>query len=267
MDLTCDNCYARGDFMLAGRIAASVNDGVKEGHVAVSGKWNSRLALAMKLQGNHQYNLIKKQLLAVNMVHLQIPGFLSIGPQVSVTAEVDLSFNAEADILVGATLDMEPSLAQVDFINNQNSWIDGFHPVLTPIAKFRGDQTLSAKLALGLPLALEFGLDVLNGKWKRNVGLVERPSFAVTAEKSDISGCSNGIQIGLSIDNEIYIESNIRKQHTHKLRIDNLWNHPLACIEGPTMPLRANSEIGAGAAGNDTNNDVSGSIPYDIQNP
>ena len=53
----------------------------------------------------------------------------------------------------------------------------------------------------------------------------------------------------------------------HELRVDNLWKHPLACIEGPTLPPRANSEIGAGAAGNDTDNDISGSIPYDIQNP
>lgn len=50
------------------------------------------------------------------------------------------------------------------------------------------------------------------GKWKRTVDVVEWLSFAVTAEKSGESGCSDGIQIGLSIDKEIYLGPEVWKQ-------------------------------------------------------
>lgn len=220
----------------------------------------------MKFQGQYSVKLLKQELLAVNLVELQIPGFLSVGPQVSVSAEVDLSFHAEADILVGATLDMKPSFAQLDFIDKRNNQIYGFHPELNTFAKFRGEPTVDATLDFGLPLGLEFGVDVLNGKWKHTVGVFDQPSFAVTA-KPGPSGCSNGIQIGLSIDNEVYADADLWKEYKYTFRKDNIYEKQLACIEGPRVRRRAYGEIGARAAGNDTNNDADDTVPYDIQNP
>lgn len=60
----------------------------------------------------------------MSLVELQILGFLSIGPQVSVTAEVGLSFTAEANVLIGAALDMNPSSANVDFLDENHSCMD-----------------------------------------------------------------------------------------------------------------------------------------------
>ena len=220
----------------------------------------------MKLQGQYSVKLLKQELLAVNLVELQIPGFLSVGPQVSVSAEVDLSFHAEADILVGATLDMKLSFAQLDFIDKRNNVIYGFHPELNTFAKFRGEPTVDATLGFGLPLGLEFGVDVLNSKWKHTVGVFDRPSFAVMA-KPGTSGCSHGIQIGLSIDNKVYADADLWKEYKYTFQTNNIYKKQLACIKGPRVQSRAYGEIGARAAGNDTNNDADDTIPSNIQNP
>lgn len=259
VDLSCENCYAHGNIGYGGKISASIRDGVKEGYLKLSGSWHSQLALAMKLEGQYTIRLLEQELLAVNLIELQIPGFASIGPQVSISADIDLEFDAEADILVGAQLNLDPSEAQVDFLNNENSHVSGFQPVLTPIAKFRGDPSVSATLALGFPIALEFGIDLLDGKWKRTVGLVDKPSFAVTAAKSGESDC-NGIQIGLSVQNEIYAAAEAVKEYKYTFRTDTLWGHPLTCIKiegSPELKARDSPQ-------NDENKN---DIPDEISNP
>lgn len=258
VDLTCEDCYAKGNVGYGGRISASIRDGVKEGYLKLSGSWHSQLAIAMKLEGQYKIPVAEQELLAVNLLELQIPGFVSIGPQVSISAAVDLKFQAQADLLVGAKLDLDPSEAKVDFLDESNSHVSGFKPVLTPIAKIQGDPKLSATLALGFPVALEFGLDLLDGKWKRTVGLVDKPSFAVTAEKSDKPDC-NGIQIGLSVKNEIYAAAEAVKEYKYNFRTDTLWKDPLTCIE-----IDGSSELKARDSPNDENNN---GIPDEINDP
>ena len=258
VDLSCENCYAKGNVGYGGRISASIRDGVKEGYLKLSGSWHSELALAMKLEGQYTIPVLDQELLAVNLIELQIPGFVSIGPQVSISASIDLEFDAEAEILVGAKLDLDPSEAKVDFLDENNSHVSGFKPNLTPIAKFRGDPKLSATLALGFPVALEFGLDLLDGKWKRTVGLVDKPSFAITAAKSGESDC-NGIQIGLSVENDIYAAAEAVKEYKYNFRTDTLWKDPLTCIK-----IGGSSELKARDSPNDENKNE---IPDEINNP
>ena len=258
VDLSCENCYAKGNVGYGGRISASIRDGVKEGYLKLSGSWHSELALAMKLEGQYTIPVFENELLAVNLIELQIPGFVSIGPQVSISASIDLEFDAEAEILVGAKLDLDPSEAKVDFLDESNSHVSGFIPNLTPIAKFRGDPELSATLALGFPVALEFGLDLLDGKWKRTVGLVDKPSFAITAAKSGESDC-NGIQIGLSVENDIYAAAEAVKEYKYNFRTDDLYKHTLTCIK-----IEGSSELQARDSPNDENNN---DIPDEINNP
>lgn len=167
-------------------------------------RWNSRLALAMSLQGQYKFEAFKKELLAYNPVALQIPGFLSIGPQISVNAVVDLYFQAEADILIGGQLDIPYGNARLDFLDSKETQAAGFKPKFTPIAKYGGGAQVEVTLDFGLPLALEFGVDVLQGKWKKTVGFVDQPSFVAEA-KAGLDESCKGITIGLKVINYIYI--------------------------------------------------------------
>lgn len=50
---------------------------------------------------------------------------------------------------------------------------------------------------MGLPIALEVGLDILNGKFKKTVGLINKPSVYASAIYSSGEGhkCDNGVEL------------------------------------------------------------------------
>lgn len=228
-NISCENCYARGEVSFSGRVAASIKDGMKEGYLQAGAGWDSRLALAMTLQGQYKLEAFKKELLAYNPTPLQIPGFLSIGPQISVSAVIDIYFQAEADILIGAKFEITPGKARLDFLDGSKTGVTGFEPKFTPIAKFRGDPKLGLTLDFGLPLALEFGVDVLSGKWKKTVGLVDQPSFLVNAKAGEDESCK-GITLGLAVQNYIYISLELLGLYDHAIDTQTLWEKPLGCV-------------------------------------
>lgn len=252
-DISCENCYARGEVSFSGRVAASIRDGVKEGYLQAGAEWDSRFALALTLQGQYKLEAFKRELLAYNPVALQIPGFLSIGPQISATAVVDLYFQAEADILIGARFEVTPGKARLDFLDGSQTKVTGLVPKLTPIAKFRGDPRLAVTLDFGLPLALEFGVDVLQGKWKKTVGLVDQPSFMVEAKAGEDTSCK-GITLGLKVQNYIYISLNVLGLYDYAINTQTLWQQPLGCVgERTTSNDLKRRALEARADGDDDN--------------
>ena len=65
---------------------------------------------------------------------------------------------------------------------------------------------MTASFELGLPIALEFGIDILKGKFKESIALVDRPilfgSATVTSDKT--SPCYDGIELRAGLKNRIY---------------------------------------------------------------
>jgi hypothetical protein len=225
-DVTCENCYAKGEVHVGGRIAFSIKQGMTKGYLNAGGYWDSRLALAMKLQGQKKVEAYKKQLLSKNLVNLEIPGFLSLGPMVSLSAVFDIYFAAKADILIGAVVKIEKGEATIDLLDKSKSGVTGFKPTVEPIAKYRGDGQVSVTLDFGLPIGLEFGVDVLNGKWKKTAGIFDQPSFQVRGV-APTETCK-GIEVGLAIQN--YIFASVGSTYDYALDTRDLWSKSLGCI-------------------------------------
>lgn len=128
-ELSCENCYAKGDVSVSGHIGWSINDGLKTGYLKAGGSWDSQLALAMKLQGQKKIEGYKKQLLSKNLVNLEIPGVISIGPEVSLSAVIDIYFQAQANVLIGARFEVSSGEAHLDLVNQKNNKLSGFNQV------------------------------------------------------------------------------------------------------------------------------------------
>ncbi|GLA28508.1 hypothetical protein ACMYSQ_012143 [Aspergillus niger] len=224
-ELSCENCYAKGDVSVSGHIGWSINDGLKTGYLKAGGSWDSQLALAMKLQGQKKIEGYKKQLLSKNLVNLEIPGVISIGPEVSLSAVIDIYFQAQANVLIGARFEVSSGEAHLDLVNQKNNKLSGFNTKFTPISKFDGPEA-SVTLDFGLPLGLEFGIDLLNGKWKRTAGIFDQPSFQVVG-KTLTSEC-DGIDINLLVQNYFYLS--VGGLYDYAIDLRELWSKPLGCV-------------------------------------
>ncbi|GLA65365.1 hypothetical protein AtubIFM56815_004397 [Aspergillus tubingensis] len=224
-ELSCENCYAKGDVSVSGHIGWSINDGLKTGYLKAGASWDSQLALAMKLQGQKKIEGYKKQLLAKNLVNLEIPGVISIGPEVSLSAVIDIYFQAQADVLIGAKFEVSPGEVHLDLVNQDNNKLSGFDTKFTPIAKFDGPEA-SVTLDFGLPLGLEFGIDLLNGKWKRTAGIFDQPSFQVVGKV--LSSNCDGIDINLVVQNYFYLS--VGALYDYAIDLRELWSKPLGCV-------------------------------------
>ncbi|GKZ32162.1 hypothetical protein AbraIFM66950_001342 [Aspergillus brasiliensis] len=224
-ELSCENCYAKGDVSVSGHIGWSISDGLKTGYLKAGGSWDSQLALAMKLQGQKKIEGYKKQLLSKNLVNLEIPGVISIGPEVSLSAVIDIYFQAQANVLIGGRFEVSSGEAYLDLVSTANNKLSGFNTKFTPIYKFDGAEA-TVTLDFGLPLGLEFGIDLLNGKWKRTAGLFDQPSFQVVG-KAPSSDCS-GIDVNLVVQNYFYLS--VGALYDYSIDLRELWSKPLGCV-------------------------------------
>lgn len=225
--VSCENCYAKGEMHMEGRIAFSIREGMTKGYMNVGGHWDSRLALGMRLEGQKKVEKIKKQLLAKNLVNLEIPRIISVGPMVTLSAVCDIYFNAKgAEILIGGQVTIEKGEATLDLLDKSKSGAKGFTPKVQPVAKYRSNGEVSVTLDFGLPLGIEAGVDLLNGKWKKTVGLFEQPSFQVRAT-APTKNCQ-GIEIGLAIKNYVFIS--VGAVYDYALLQTDIWKKNLGCI-------------------------------------
>lgn len=84
------------------------------------------------------------------------------------------------------------------------------------------------------------GLDVLNGKWKKTVGLVNKPSVyaSATVARNVNKACSNGVEIRLGVKNQLYIAA--LDKYNLPLRTDIIYERGLACIRYIQTPTDRN---------------------------
>lgn len=84
-------------------------------------------------------------------------------------------------------------------------------------------------MALGLPVSIEVGLDLLNGKFKKSVGLVEKPLVYVDAKASKNQGAEcKGVEISIGAKNQFYLSALDYYKYTIAENI--IYEQSLGCI-------------------------------------
>lgn len=82
-----------------------------------------------------------------------------------------------------------------------------------------------------MPLAIEVGLDVLNGKFKKAVSLVNKPSIYVKAIAPTDPGkaCQDGIQLRAGVRNQLYFSPR-KGEKGDEISNDILFEKGIACV-------------------------------------
>ncbi|KAJ4158394.1 uncharacterized protein LMH87_008921 [Akanthomyces muscarius] len=230
--IQCAKCGVHGDFSVDGRLAFSLKDGITDGRVSLTNNdpftVDAVFGITLEVQYDKSVKGFDKQIAAVPLSPLTIPGILTLGPQLALSGALDLVLNGKAELLIGGSLVMNPGTAALSLVKKEDNKLDGFQTTFTPVAKFTG--TLTAAVELGLPVTLEVGIDVLNGKFKKTVGLVNKPSVYASASVTNDpdAKCNNGVELRAGVKNRIYVQA--LELWDYDIRTDILYEKGIACV-------------------------------------
>ncbi|KAJ5995665.1 hypothetical protein N7481_002642 [Penicillium waksmanii] len=223
----CAKCGVHVNIDIDGRLAFSIKNGITEGSISFINNDPLTLDAQFGISADASVSGSKgksktikskktKDLKSIPFGGLSIPGILNLGPQVTFGVAVGLEAAGKVEILVGGIVSIGAGHA-IASLKGKNE-VKGFEPKFDPVFRAKGEFSLTGDI--GLPVALEVGLTVLDGKFKKTVGLVNTPSVYVKAtaslelqareESMDLqtreeSTCKNGVQLKVGAKNRIHV--------------------------------------------------------------
>jgi hypothetical protein len=196
VSIYCVDCGVRAGLKSKATITFTYLRGITGGSITADGLLHLGFGLGVVATYNHRWVFIR-QIFAIPLSPLAIPGLLVLGPQVSLSAGADFAVMAYGQLLAGISIDWDAVHIGFDIGNIGSSSASGFSPRVTPIFKASGEIELDSNAYL--LLKLEFGVDILNGLFHKSVALVEKPNIEVTA----FANFSTVISLGLEMEPEI----------------------------------------------------------------
>lgn len=135
----CAKCGIHGDFTVAGRLAFSIEDGITEGRVSLLNREafviDAVFGITVEVQHDESIEGFSKQIAAVPLSTLTIPGIITLGPQISISGALDLVLNGKAELLIGGSFTLSPGEAVLDVVEKEDTKLDGLEPKFDPVFK------------------------------------------------------------------------------------------------------------------------------------
>lgn len=212
IEIYCVNCGARASIKASGKINATPLSGVKEASIDVTGNMYIGMYIGVNAFAKWEKEW-EKEVFSKGLPGWSIPGIVTLGPKVSLSSKFVIGVEAEGQLLTGASLSWPAIEAKLDLKNSRNSYQKGFTPTLDHTFQTRG--AITATAALGMPVSLWFGIDILNGLFKQGIALVDTPAITGTAEfevNMGTEGTSvgtdecNGVAWDITLTNEVTME-------------------------------------------------------------
>jgi len=215
VEVYCVNCGARGSVKATGRINATPLSGVKEASIGLSG--SMYVGMYLGVNGFTQWEKEwEKELFSKGLPGWSIPGIVTLGPKISLSGKFTLSVEAEGQLLTGASLTWPDFQATLDLKNPRNSNQKGWTPMIDHVFQVHGG--VKATAALGLPVSLWFGIDILNGAFKEGIALVDTPALTGEAEYQVDVGTD---QTSVGTDECVGVTWDIKLTNELTLEVDN----------------------------------------------
>lgn len=179
IELWCVNCGIDGDLQVTGSISFSLADGLSKCQVSLTG--NVYAGLFLGLNAFAEWDPTSEyDFLTMGLPGFEIPDVISLGPTLSYGISIDLDIQAVGQYLVGAGLTWPNLQATLDVIDSSGSSHSGWTPEINDTVQADGSLTVSS--TLGTPITLGFGLNLLDGKYEKELKLVDTPGIQASCK-------------------------------------------------------------------------------------
>lgn len=185
----CVGCGVSGKIHVTGTVTFIVGKLSVSGNLKANGAVQAALELGIVASYKNTWTYTR-DIATVPLSPLSVPGIITIGPQVTLSAGGSLTVDAVGQLLAGAVLDWPAIQATIDIGDLGASSASGFTPHVNPV--FEVKAAVSASADAFLTLAVGFGIDILAGTIKKQVALVEKPDINVAAKISGQASLSGG---------------------------------------------------------------------------
>ncbi|KAF4553244.1 Hypothetical protein D9617_7g029710 [Elsinoe fawcettii] len=207
VDVYCVDCNAKAQFTLSAQISSKAGQGVTQCVLNLGGKMSAGVHLGINAFVAHDLDY-SQDLYVAGLPRLDIPGLITINPQLSIKAEGSIKIAKEGQFLAGGSFEWSTLSANFDLISHGQTGQSGFAPNVTKRVEAYG--LVSAQTDLRMPISISFDVQVLGGL-KLGSSLVHTPSISAGCEspltpgflsktKFDLSssGSCEGLEYGIS---------------------------------------------------------------------
>ncbi|KAL7809403.1 hypothetical protein V8C44DRAFT_334402 [Trichoderma aethiopicum] len=189
VEFWCVDCHVDGKLKLLGSASFSLTSGLTKAQLSLDGTLDAGLYLGMNAFA--QWNPKEEyDFLSLGLPGLSIPDIFAIGPVLSLGISVDLDISAVGQYLVGADMQWTSISAKLDVLNPRSSSKSGWTPNIRDTVQADGSLTVNS--TLGLPVSLGFGINILNGKYDKEIKLVDTPGIRASMEYDFTNEVNNG---------------------------------------------------------------------------
>ncbi|KAK3302880.1 uncharacterized protein B0T15DRAFT_559308 [Chaetomium strumarium] len=162
--------------------------------------------VTLEVQYGKPIEALNQPIASVPMSPLTISGIITLGPQLTISGSLDLVLNGQAELLIGSSLKIAPGEARLSLVEREDNSFTGFETAFDPVAKFNG--ALTASVELGLPITIEVGVEILNVKFKKTVGLTNKPSvYGMATLNLNLPVLCKGVTLSVGVESRIYISA------------------------------------------------------------
>lgn len=140
----CAKCGVHADFTVDGELAFSLKDGITEGKVSLKNNdpftIDAQFGITVEGQVDKGHTKkykkeLKKQVAAIPLSPLAIPGIITLGPQASLSVALDFVLNGKAKLLVGGSFSVSPGVAALSLVHKEENKLEGLQSKFTPVFK------------------------------------------------------------------------------------------------------------------------------------
>ncbi len=235
----CIECGATGTFSVTGTIFFDAEEGITKAVFDITGSIQAQIEIALiatiAASAQQAKNLVTK-----GLPNLTVPGFLILGPTIALDVGAAISIEALGGLAAGYNLNWPAINAHFDILNDVYT-ATGLIPAGSPLADTEANITSTASL-YGL-ITLSFGINIMGGKYKANVGLVDKPEIYAFAEVIVYTGP----QLAQMADGTVIcVGENFTLSLTDSAYANIVWGgvgtkpistktYPLTTLPGPTL--------------------------------
>lgn len=199
ISLYCVQCGVNGNIHLSGQAKWTLLDGLQQANVGMSGNVAAGVELGIDAQASLSQTFTYP-IAQVGVPGFSIPQIITVGPEIALSAEVELGVSLAGQVLAGVRMTIPNFQANLDLVDGSKSGSSGFTPQFEKI--FEAKAEITATAGLGLPLSVAVGIDIPAIKWKKTASINEKPAVEATLRYTASTTCE-GITEGNTCVNGI----------------------------------------------------------------
>ncbi|KAB2571195.1 hypothetical protein DBV05_g10127 [Lasiodiplodia theobromae] len=258
VDLYCVDCRVRGNAHVAGQIQYTIGTrNLSIGRVSLGGSLEASLGLGLASAGGPYQGSVYKTMASLPMNAFTIPNLLSIGPVLSLDANltVDSVSGGVGQVLFGAKASIPNYGVSFDLLRNSD--LQGnFAPVLT--TNFRTNGTVNTEARLGVPLKMSLKIEVPAVKWNKSISVVNEP-YLLGSVTDASDNCTDSAAYSVQVGNKAHVE--VLGSRQFDLNTDRDLPPKAGCVQASNSTLSKRQDV---ANATETQQAADNSIPFSL---